>query len=127
MKKFTKELIANRFGIVLATLNVCYFVSKSFVNFAFSHGEGSECLFVKHYAFQWMRFQCSELMLWINLPAVLASVLQARLTQKVLPDFCSFEQAKFQIAFLLIFITLQWLFIGQTAKTIARAVRPDRS
>ena len=127
MRKFIAGLLTNRFGIVLAALNICYFVSRNFVSYAFSHGDGDKCFFVKHYAFQWMRFQCAEFMLCINLPAVLTSVVQSRLTQNIFPDLCSFTQAKFQIIFLAFFITFQWLFIGWTAKTIARAVRPNQN
>ena len=39
MKKFVKELVTNRFGIVLATLNICYLASRNFVYYAFSHGD----------------------------------------------------------------------------------------
>ena len=125
MKTFMKELFANRFGIVLAALNVCYFVSTNFASRAFSHGDGSECFVAKRYVFQWLKFQCADVMLYINLPALAVSAVVDKLGQSVSTDLCAFTQAKFQIIFLAIFITLQWLFIAQMAKTIARAIRPN--
>lgn len=119
-------MLANRFGIVLAALNVCYFVSKNFISYAFSHGNGSGCYFVKQYVFQWMRFQCVDIMLYTNSPALVISAMLGKLMQGVSPQLCSFTYAKIQIVFFIILVTLQWLFIGQTAKTIARAIRPTK-
>ena len=124
MKKFMSELFANRLGIVLAALNVCYFASRNFVSYAFSHGDGSECFFVKRYVFQLMRLQCADIMLYINSPALAVSAVLGKVAQSVSADLCVFTHAKIQIVFFAIFVTLQWLFIGQTAKTIARAIRP---
>lgn len=124
MRKFIADLMTNRFGIVLAAVNVCYFISKNFVNYVFSHGDGERCVFVKYFEVQEMKLQCAEFMLSINLPALAASAIQSDLTQSFFPDFCGFTQAKFQIIFLAFFITFQWLFIGWTAKTIARAIQP---
>jgi hypothetical protein len=123
MKKFAVELTSNRFGIVLAALNVCYFISRNFVAYAFSHGDGDKCFFVKQHVFQWMKFQCADILLYINLPALAASAVQGKLMKNLFPDLCSFTHSQFQIIFLMIFITLQWLFIGWTAQTIARAIQ----
>lgn len=51
MRNFVKSLVTNRFGIVLAALNVCYFVSRKFVPFAFSHGNQDSCAFYHHNIF----------------------------------------------------------------------------
>ena len=125
MRKFIVNLMTNRFGIVLAALNVCYFISRNLTGYIFSHGDGDRCVFVKYLVVKGMKFQCPEFMLSINLPALTASVIQGDLTQSFFSDFCVYTQAKFQIIFLAFFITFQWLFIGWTAKTIARAVRPS--
>lgn len=127
MKKFAVQLMSNRFGIVLAALNVCYFISRNFVAYAFSHGDGERCFFAKRYLFQWIDAQCAEFTLYINLPALMMSAIQDNLMQSVFPDLCIFTQAKFKIVFLMIFIILQWLFIGWTAQSIARAIRPKNN
>jgi hypothetical protein len=127
MKKFIVDLITNRFGIVLATLNVCYFVSRKFVYYAFSHGNNDECMILKHQAFSLMKLHYAETILNINSPAALASLLQGKFMQSVFPDFCVFTHLKIQIVFLIFFITFQWLFIGWAAKTIARAVQPNQN
>jgi hypothetical protein len=127
MKTFIKESFANRLGIVLTALNVCYFVSKNFVGYIFSHNNGGACFFGKSYMYQWMRLQCADVMLYVNSPALVASTVLGELTQGISSGLCNFTQARIQIALSLVFITLQWLFIGQTAKTIARAVRPTHN
>ncbi len=123
MKKFMKELFANRLGIVLAALNVCYFVAQAPVKFAFSRGDVN-CSTHNYDAFFWVKSHYAQLMFDINLPALLAGFVQGRLMHAVLPDLCVFTHAKFQIISLAVIITFQWLFIGWTAKTIARIIRP---
>jgi hypothetical protein len=124
MKNFVMNLITNRLGIVLAILNVCYLMSEKPVKYAFSHGNVEECFIYNYDAFFWVKFHYAETMFNINLPALLAGLIHGRLVQTVFPDLCVFTHAKFQIIFLALFITIQWLFIGWTAQTIARAVRP---
>ena len=124
MRKFVVDLMTNRFGIVLAALNVCYLVSQKFVRHAFSHGNGDEFIYFYNSVFFWMKVNYTKIMFDINLPAALASLIQGKFTQIFFSDFCFFTGAKIQIIFLAIFITLQWLFIGWTAKTVASAIRP---
>ena len=126
MKKFIVDLITNRFGIVLAALNVCYLVSKKFVYYVFSHGNGSECVFYKNSAFFWVKSYYADAIFNINLPATLVSLIHGKFMQTIFPDFCFFTHAKFQIIALIFYITFQWLFIAWTAKTIARAIQPNR-
>jgi hypothetical protein len=125
MKNFVKSLVTNHFGIVLAALNVCYFVSRKFVQFAFSHGNDDSCVFFKHYVISWMKIHYAETILQINSPAAVASLIQSKFMQIIFPDFCVFAQAKLQIIFLIFFITFQWLFIGWIAKTIAQKIRSN--
>ena len=123
MRNFVKGLITNRFGIVLAALNVCYFVSKKFVPFVFSHGNEDSCVFYNHQIFFWMKILYAEIILNINSPAVLTAMFPSKFMQIIFPDFCAFTHAKFQIVFLLFLVTFQWLFIGWAAKTIAQKIR----
>ncbi|HEX8287750.1 MAG TPA: hypothetical protein VF556_07145 [Pyrinomonadaceae bacterium] len=125
MRKFVVDLMTNRFGIVLAALNVCYLVSRKFVHYAFSHGS-DECFYFKNSIFFWIKSNYAEIMFNINLPAALASLIQSKLTQTIFSDFCFFTDAKIQIVFLAVFITLQWLFIGWMAKTLASAIQPKQ-
>ena len=125
MRKFIADLMTNHFGIVLAALNVCYLVSRKFASYAFSHGNGGECVFYKNNAFLTAKSHFADAMFNINSPAAFASLIQGKFTQLVFSDFCFFTHAKLQIVFLALFITFQWLFIGWTAKTIARAIRPN--
>jgi hypothetical protein len=74
-----------------------------------------------------MKTQYSEVMFSVNSPAVLFSYIPANLIKMIFSPLCGFEQAKIHIILLGIFITFQWLFIGWTAKTIARAVRPNQN
>ncbi|MCU1290744.1 MAG: hypothetical protein JWN60_2973 [Acidobacteria bacterium] len=126
MKKFIKELVTNRFGIVLAALNLCYLAAQKFVPYAFSHGIGDECTFFRHNVFFWIKLHYNEAMFDINLPAALAALIHGKFTQIIFPDFCFFTHARFQIVAFAFFVTFQWLFIGWTAKTVARLIQPKR-
>lgn len=59
----------------------------------------------------------------MNSPAIIAAAIQSRLTKFIFSDLCVYTQIKFQILFLIFFVTLQWLFIGWAAKTIAQKIR----
>lgn len=126
MKNFVKGLVTNRFGIVLAALNVCYFVSDKFVPFIFSHGNEDKCVFYNHQIFIWIKMHYVERILSINSPAILAAMFPSKFLQIIFPDFCSFTQVRFQIIFLIFFITLQWLFIGWAAKAIAQKLQSNQ-
>lgn len=125
MKTFIKELFANRLGIVLAALNVCYFASRNFINYDFSHGYGKACWFNNHFNIVGLKMQYSEIIFSLNSPAILFSLISTDLMQTIFPYTCGFELAKIHIVFTGFFTVLQWLFIGWTAKTIARTIRPN--
>ncbi len=126
MKSFVKGLVTNRFGIVLAALNVCYLVSRKFVHYAFSHGNEDSCVFFNHHIFFWMKIHYAENILSINSPAILASMIPSKFMQIIFSNFCLFTYARFQIIFLIFFITFQWLFIGWAAKTIAQKIQSSQ-
>ena len=122
MKKIVKELITNRFGIVLATLNICYLVSRNFIYYAFSHGGEDQCVFYNHSVFYWIKIQFAEKILCLNSPALLAFIIPNEITRIIFSDFCLFTRAKFQIVLLTFFIVLQWLFIGWLSEKIAQKI-----
>lgn len=120
---FAKGLLTNRLGIVLATLNLCYFASRKYFSLTFEHTHGENCVFFNSHhffdIFVGLGTNSSELLLILNLPAVFFSLLAGKFMQMVFPDFCAFTHGRFQIVFFLFFVTLQWLFIGWSAKIIA--------
>ncbi len=120
MKKFVKELFTNRFGIVLATLNICYLASTKFVHYTFSHGNQDTCVFYNHSVFYWIKLQFAEKFFCLNSPAILAFIIPNEITRIIFSDFCLFTRAKFQISLLVFLMVLQWLFIGWVSKKIAR-------
>jgi hypothetical protein len=123
MKNFVKGLVTNRFGIILAALNVCYFISRKLVFCAFSSNcENTSILFNKT-VFYWMNVYSHKIMLNINAPAMMAASIFSDDCIKILADFSALTQARFQIVFLIFFITFQWLFIGWAAKTIAQKIQ----
>ena len=122
MKNFVKGLVTNRFGIILAALNVCYFVSRKFVICAFSNRFEDNSIFFGQSVFYWIDVYSAKIMLNINAPAIIASTF-SDVCIKISADFSALTQARFIIVFLMFFITLQWLFIGWAAKTIARKIQ----
>jgi hypothetical protein len=106
MKKFIVSLFSNRFGIVLATLNVCCFVSKG--------------KFLLEYPLD-INLYC------FNLPAVISTLLSLEIV-KIFQHKLSFTaETSLANAFFVFFIVLQWLFIAWSAKTIARKFRRAES
>ena len=124
MRNFVKGLVTNRLGIVLAALNVCYFVSRKFVFCAFSSGCEDNLIFFKKHMFYWINICSAKIMLDINAPAMTASIFSDACVNK-LTDFSALTQARFQVSFLIFFIAVQWLFIGRAAKTIAQKIRSN--
>ena len=102
MKKFIVNLFLNRFGIVLAALNVCYFAGNGIVPFQPSG----------------MIFFC------MNLPAAFATICSLGFVRLLLSE-ASFSRLMISVdLFFAFFTVLQWLFIAWIAKTIARKLRP---
>ena len=104
---FAKSLLTNRLGIVLATLNLCYFASISFVrgNFGLSNFD--------------------KIMLSLNSPAIILSFIPHKLMHFLFLQADWLTRRQLTYAFLLFFVTLQWLFIAWTAKMIARKLKAD--
>ena len=124
MKNFVKSLVTNRFWIVFAALNVCYLVSKKIVSFVFLSSCEDNTVFFKKHMFFWMNVYFDQIMHYINLPAIMALIF-ADGWLALLTNFSISTQAKFQDIFLIFFITLQWLFIGWAAKSIAQKIRSN--
>jgi hypothetical protein len=124
MKKFVKELVTNRFGIVLATLNICYFVSAKPVQFIFAHLHGESCLhYQKYFLVFYPKPNLPQLEFLLNLPSLIVSAIQSRLFSTFFPGLCTFTQLKIQIVFFTFFVVLQWLFIAWLSYKIARKIR----
>jgi len=103
MRKFIVNLFSNHFGIILAALNLCYFVSKINVFPISPFGK---------------IFACA------NLPAFASAILSLEFV-KIFIHRPSFSTEEFLgYGFLAVFIVLQWLFIAWIAKTLAARFRP---
>ncbi len=103
MKKFIVNLFSNHFGIVLATLNVCYLASRV------------SNLQLKPLD---IPFMCA------NIPALLLIMVPEQFL-RIFAFGLSFQSKKFLImSFAGIFVVLQWLFIAWIAKTLAQKFRP---
>ena len=120
-------MLANRFGIILATLNVCYFVSMKYVHFIFEHTHSVENCFKHGFSLMGLTINSAGYMLNLNSPAGILSFFPGVFMQLTFPDFCFFTQEKFQLVFFLLLVTLQWLFIAHLARIIARKIRPNQA
>jgi hypothetical protein len=103
MKKFIVSLFSNHFGIVLAGLNVCYFVSKG--------NRVTDNIFGK-------------LFLCLNFPAAISALLAREFVKIFAHDLSFAEQMTVADIFFAVFIAGQWLFIAWIARTLARKFRP---
>ena len=106
MKKFIVNLFSNRFGILLAVLNLCYFVSKTPVIFNFP------------------RNVFGKLFLSLNAPALICAGISAKISEEFLTALSFEARYRLTSVFIAFFIVLQWLFIAWFARTIAQKFRP---
>ncbi len=119
MRKFIGSLFSNRFGIVLATLNICYFVSQAYFQRVIAHNHGESCLVLKKFFLFPANNEIYGFMLAQNLPALVLTLIPDYLMKNLSSNLCVFTQTKFQMIFFSFFITFQWLFIAWLAKIIA--------
>ena len=102
MKKLIVELFSNRFGIILAALNVCYLVSRGEL-FAYNPlGKFFVCL---------------------NAPAISLTVLSLEFLTLFTGRKAPFTEWVMGNTFFAFYIVLQWLFIGWFSYTLAGKIR----
>ena len=99
---FVKGLLSNRFGIILATINVCGFVLY-FQSYENCYPSMPKLIFTV-----------------LNIPALSFSGLCGILVHVFTNEFITSGQIAFFFYFLVsFFIILQWLFIAKLARAIA--------
>lgn len=103
LTNFAKGLLTNRFGIVLATLNVCYFAAKGFGNIIVHPLSNFD-----------------KILIIQNLPAAAFSFISLTVIKFLFTASDRFWSYRFMFLITLFFVALQWLFIGWLAKTVAR-------
>ena len=108
MREFVKDFFTNRFGNVLAIIN--------FVVITFNRNGISERLGLENL----------ELFTFIvNLPARVASLIMLEIFVSPKRFALRFDVNYYSLETLL-FVYLQWLFIGWMAKAIARRIQPNQ-
>jgi hypothetical protein len=109
MKNLVKGMITNRLGIVLATLNVCYFVANGLPNPAYRLSN------------------FGGIMLTLHTPAIIFTFIPLEAGRLLFSTSYLFSYRQFVLVLFVFFVTLQWLFIGWAAKAIARRIQPKLS
>jgi hypothetical protein len=102
MKKFIVQLFSNRFGIILAALNVCYLVSCGEV---FAHNA------------------LGKFFLSINVPSICATVLSLEFLTLFTGRKSPFTEYVMGNALFVFYIVLQWLFIAWFSYALAAKIR----
>lgn len=103
MRNFVRELVTNRFGIVLATLNLCYLAARVASGWPFPY-KGFD-----------------KVMIVLNAPALFLGVPPMATMQFLLePSTFRFFEPAFIAVFFIFSVTLQWLFIAWAARKIAQ-------
>lgn len=126
MKKFVVDLFSNRLGIVLAALNVSFFVSDKVISRVFEHIHGESCVFFGKLRFisPLMNLNVPDIILIQNIPATIFALISSLGMQQLFPGLCAYTLIRFEIFFLISLVVLQWLAIAWLAKTIAQKFRP---
>ena len=102
MRKFIRELFSNRFGIVLAALNLCYLMSHDH---------------------QPTRHLLDMPVFCANIPAGALGFLSLKGIESLFNVELSLTvSANLASVFFVFFITLQWLFIAWIAKMLAARI-----
>lgn len=121
MKKFVKELVTNRFGIVMATLNICWFLSSAPIQFVLSHRNHENCFYYREpFLLIFSRSEIANPILAVDIPSFILSDFLSDVFLKASPDLCVFTQLHIQVVFFIFSVFLQWLFIGWIAKKLAQ-------
>jgi hypothetical protein len=102
MKNFVKALLTNRFGIVLAALNLCYFVSRASFNINLPSNN------------------FDILMTILHVPAIALTFIPGAFIHFLFSAPYKFVYYRFAFPVFLFFVTFQWLFIAWAARKIAQ-------
>src|SRR4051812_48671893 len=106
MRKFIVNLFSNRFGIVLAALNLCYLANQIYGKIDFVPTAFAKFFFI------------------INLPAAFSSYFFYQIISVFFSKFEYRSEVNFKLAFFGVFIVFQWLFIAWIARIITQKLRP---
>jgi uncharacterized membrane protein len=105
-RPFVFDLLTNRTGIFLATVNLCFFVSRDL-------GTNLHLNFFE------------TVMLIQNFPAIISAILTGKFLNAVLPQLFGVSNSTVGIIFISFFIAFQWLFIAWVAKVTAKVLRKN--
>lgn len=124
MKGFIKQLLTNRLGIILATLNLCYMVSSPFFKNLISKGNTGKFSAYVVYENLIINVGSSNIIFAANFPSKIIAAITNNMLILVFPKIGIFGNIFYQLSLFAFFVTFQWLLIGWTAKKIASAIRP---
>jgi hypothetical protein len=105
MRKVITELFTNRFGIVLAALNLCFFASR--IN-------------------NFNAPPIGKLFVYMNFPAIGSTILSLNFIKTFVYQFSPWAEVNLGNVLFASFIILQWLFIALFAKTLARRLQGSK-
>ncbi|HEY8561802.1 MAG TPA: hypothetical protein VIL74_15610 [Pyrinomonadaceae bacterium] len=109
MRKFIVDLFSNRFGIVLAALNVSYFANLFEKGNLHSFGE--------------------QIFYSANMPCFLFSYLAGTFLQNLFHKIEIISTVRFHLLFVFFsfFMILQWLFIAWASKALAEKIQKSKA
>lgn len=102
MRKFIVNLLSNHFGIILAALNVCFFMSKNDVLIKQPFG---------------------KLFLCANFPAAISALLSVEFVKIFAHRLAFSTENLLGTTFFVFFCIAQWLLVAYVAKTLAAKIR----
>lgn len=105
---FVKSLLSNGFGIILATLNVCYFASEF----------GSYPVYP--------RTLVSRIFISLNLPSLIPVEISSEIIKIIIPAISLRTIYQFSNLFFVCFMILQWLFVANLSRKIAQNLQSNK-
>ena len=123
---FLKRVLTNRVGHLLLVINLCFIIYEYSQTAARFYESGDSCETVRE-------TQSSDVMVctslfplwikiiaWLNLPALVPTTMISTLLQTSFPTMCVQTETQISTFVLMIFASIQWLFVGYVIERIVK-------
>ncbi len=123
---FLKHVLTSRVGHLLLVINLCFITYEYSQTSAEFYESGGSCVTVSE-AQNSNVMVCTSLfplwikiVAWLNIPALIPTTIISTFLQTSFPTMCVQTETQISTFILLVFASIQWLFVGYIVERIAR-------
>lgn len=123
---FLKSVLTSRVGHLLLVINLCFIIYEYSQSSADFYESGGSCTTVSEARNSGVTICTSYFPLWIkilayvNLPALIPVSIISTFLQSLFPTMCVQTETQISTFLLIVFGSIQWLFVGYVIERIAR-------